>query len=159
MDAEDKGVSKDMLALAAELKRLDHRTQRDDLARVEDLMGRHVRRALVMAIDQLETRAQEIAAATVREGVTGTRRVLAEIGADLGSIALPIKSIKIGDARARRRVITILSNPLAERLPRMALALCAAEGVTAEQAIEALRISATTGGAPFAVGVGAERLH
>lgn len=156
MATHDDG-SLEIMAIAAEVKRLD--VEANERARVLDLVGRRFDAALAMAIDHMPDRAEALAAATVREGIAGARRALAELAAELGAIVRPLQGMKTADAADRRRILDILANPMAERFPAPALILCATEGVTAEQAIEALRINALAGGAAPSGDPGGERVH
>jgi hypothetical protein len=153
MSATDDDVSRELIALAAEIKRLD-----DGASRVADLVTLRFGEALAAAIDRLPDRADEIAMATVREGVTATRRLLAEASAELVAFCQLVQSINVADEAERRRVEEILGDPLAAFSPDLALTLCA-EGNTAAAAIEILRISAVAGAAPLSADPGGSRVQ
>jgi hypothetical protein len=112
--------------------------------------------ALAAAIDRLPDRADEIAMATVREGVTATRRLLAEASAELVAFCQLVQSINVADEAERRRVEEILSDPLAAFLPARALTLCA-EGSASTAAVEILRIAAINRAIPPSADPGGSR--
>jgi hypothetical protein len=153
MSATDDDVSRELIALAAEIKRLD-----DGASRVADLVMLRFGEAFMAAVDRLPDRADEIATATVREGVTATHRLLVDAAAELAALCRLAPSIKLVDEAERRRVEKILGDPLAAFSPELALALCA-EGSTSAAAIEALRISAVAGAAPPSADPGGSRVQ
>jgi len=137
--ARDDNLSHELMALAAEIKRLDG-GDTSESARVANVVMLRFGEALAMAIDRIPDRADEIALATVRAGVTATRRLFAEVSAELVSICRLVQAIKLADEAERRRVLEILSDPLAAFAPALALVLCT-NGIAAAAAIEILRIN------------------
>jgi hypothetical protein len=127
-------------------------------ARHEGAVARCLLSAFEHMLTRLPDRAEALADGVAREGVKGAERVLEDFAAEARLLWRLGQSVWTAEPRQRARILQILAEPLASRLPTLALALCAGN-CAAEQAIEALRISALSGGLAPASDPGGELRH
>lgn len=112
----------------------------------------------VVSLVEFARRVEATLSADPRSAAAGAA-LLTSTAADIRALAGMIRSIEAPDSSARRRILAILRDPLAERWPRAALALCAEPGASAEFAIKVLRTAAIHGAIPLSPDPGGARLQ
>ncbi len=159
----------------------------DNLVYVVDDLARRYVKSLVMAIQATSDRAEERASALARGGLPGVRRILADIISAIEAVerwadaigddrrdaivetarrlngfsdaVKAIQAMRSAGGGDDRRILEILTDPLATQFPCLALALCGAHEVTPEKATKTLRAVAISGALALSPDTGGCRLQ